>query len=601
MEEIIKSYIKKSPNSALMIDGKWGTGKTHYVKHDLKLLIKECNKKMLYTSANGITSFSEITSQILLEQYNINKSVGQTIRIAYEIAKIGIDNTEKFKFSSYFIKTFEKFYKTEDSIKFNDKVIIIDDVERIDFKKFSIEDFFGKLNALLTEQDKISVIICCNEDELKARIKDSNDKSIYETIKEKSIWRTIKFNIKIQSITQKILNETNPTTGQKIINQNTEFILEIIKLSGESNVRTILFYFETLNDIISKIPENINDENIKTIILFTFIVCKEYKDGKISNHEKDTAPSYLLHFGTLELLDKISNTNNSNQDKENRLLRYESLINEYDTYYRYIKSIFIYICQGILDKEKLKNDINTINKSIVSIKDCTKELNKIINFVKLDDNEFNLTFDKIINHFRNGEYNNTTDFIRFIDISIYFIENEISISIQSVLELQIFILECIQKTSFYELSISTELEERFDKIIKKNPELIEIKNILHQKQIEGINQLINVEKEMLYKDLLIDIENFNDIQFDRLFTQRSISTMPKLIEKYSVDNIFANKFNSKLKNEWKLRNYNNGPFVKIENLLTFSTLCKNKTPNRSMFTNFNLKKLDRILEDYRKS
>ncbi|MCK4796901.1 MAG: hypothetical protein KAT05_05930 [Spirochaetes bacterium] len=79
--QIIKEYLEtKYSDYALMINGKWGCGKTFYVKNSLKDLIEkdEINKikyKVIYISLNGIRNLNEINKQIIFQKFNINKSV----------------------------------------------------------------------------------------------------------------------------------------------------------------------------------------------------------------------------------------------------------------------------------------------------------------------------------------------------------------------------------------------------------------------------------------------------------------------------------------------------------------------------------------------
>jgi Cdc6-like AAA superfamily ATPase len=61
-KDIIQRYLHSEIPYALLIDGKWGSGKTWYIKNRFK---EDFGKEVVYTSANGITSIDDLTQQIL--------------------------------------------------------------------------------------------------------------------------------------------------------------------------------------------------------------------------------------------------------------------------------------------------------------------------------------------------------------------------------------------------------------------------------------------------------------------------------------------------------------------------------------------------------
>ena len=66
MIRMLRLYFESSNTDyALMINGEWGSGKTYYVHHSINCLLRQCNKKLLYVSLNGIRSFDEVAAQIV--------------------------------------------------------------------------------------------------------------------------------------------------------------------------------------------------------------------------------------------------------------------------------------------------------------------------------------------------------------------------------------------------------------------------------------------------------------------------------------------------------------------------------------------------------
>jgi predicted AAA+ superfamily ATPase len=63
---IINNYLdsEKQTDYALMINGKWGCGKTYYIEHDLKKLIEGKSLQYIYISLNGCEDFVTISNKI---------------------------------------------------------------------------------------------------------------------------------------------------------------------------------------------------------------------------------------------------------------------------------------------------------------------------------------------------------------------------------------------------------------------------------------------------------------------------------------------------------------------------------------------------------
>ena len=84
---IVKDYLTKENNNALLITGEWGVGKTYFFNNILskeieKVSTKE-NENIKYTpiriSLFGVTSINDIEKRIILEIYPLLKNKGLKI------------------------------------------------------------------------------------------------------------------------------------------------------------------------------------------------------------------------------------------------------------------------------------------------------------------------------------------------------------------------------------------------------------------------------------------------------------------------------------------------------------------------------------------
>src|SRR4051812_21015972 len=71
IDDIIMDYSKElKPKYALLIDGKWGEGKTYFLKNTIAQKLLASKKEFYYVTLNGIEDTSEIFSQLISEKLN---------------------------------------------------------------------------------------------------------------------------------------------------------------------------------------------------------------------------------------------------------------------------------------------------------------------------------------------------------------------------------------------------------------------------------------------------------------------------------------------------------------------------------------------------
>ena len=149
--EIIKDYCNDQvAEYSIMITGKWGAGKTFFIKNSIEPIL---DKEILYVSLNGINELSDIDKQIVLSVYPILdnkgvKAVGSVAGAALKYFKLDAlkDVVD--------IKDLPK--------KLNDKILCFDDIERA---KIDIDQLLGYINKFV-EHMAIKTLLICNEDKI---------------------------------------------------------------------------------------------------------------------------------------------------------------------------------------------------------------------------------------------------------------------------------------------------------------------------------------------------------------------------------------------------------------------------------------------------
>ena len=186
--DIVKDYLTRETNNALLITGEWGVGKTYFFDNKLSEEIKEIsikengsvNYKPIRVSLSGVTSIDDIERRIVAELYpSLNKGI-----------KWG-KGIFKFLLSIPKIKEYIPEIPNSDVIdsETDNLVICFDDLERKS-KTFPIDSLIGYINNL-TENSNLKIIIIGNTD----KIKES-----FDEIKEKLIGREIEYKINIEEV-----------------------------------------------------------------------------------------------------------------------------------------------------------------------------------------------------------------------------------------------------------------------------------------------------------------------------------------------------------------------------------------------------------------
>lgn len=175
--EILINYVNEDIyNYAVMIDGAWGCGKTHFVKEFLieKLEENEEEKEkedgykkrsVVYISLYGVKNINEISRQVLLESYlsktgKSKKSLQKVSKVASAILPIAFDLikvTTGAEVNSGSISG-----AIDSVLSVNNSILIFDDLERCECP---INEILGYINSFV-EQGQLKVIIVANESEI---------------------------------------------------------------------------------------------------------------------------------------------------------------------------------------------------------------------------------------------------------------------------------------------------------------------------------------------------------------------------------------------------------------------------------------------------
>lgn len=295
----VLNYVETDHTGALLINGKWGCGKTYYITHNIFDELREKGKKPIIISLFGMNSLEElpkkISSSILTNEVGIEQTeqiqnssqIFQSIASKIPIIKDIVDVATSCDWASLLLDEETK----------RDSVIFLDDLERL-VDKIDVNEILGVVNDLV-ENKRLKVILVANESFLKERegeeTEDSTSNKPSKLIfKEKVIEKTVSFEPEILSIFEELVREKKNDDFTKIM--LTESIKDIINPDHVSKIE-----FTTNKSDEQKVDESealkSNLHNIRILKFaiehFYQIYCTLKASEDFDLWEKDYTATYL--------------------------------------------------------------------------------------------------------------------------------------------------------------------------------------------------------------------------------------------------------------------------------------------------------------------
>ena len=127
LNEYIKHYYENDKsNSAIMLTGSWGSGKSYYIQHCLVPFLNiEDQNRCIIVSLYGLKSLAEISKSIYLEaRIRILQSKGEAFAAGRHVAKTIAKGVTSF-FGIDLSSTEEEMQSLYESIDLSNKLIIL--------------------------------------------------------------------------------------------------------------------------------------------------------------------------------------------------------------------------------------------------------------------------------------------------------------------------------------------------------------------------------------------------------------------------------------------------------------------------------------------
>lgn len=407
--ELCKLYLasEKNPEYAILLKGKWGCGKTWFVKEFMQKMIEEENvneKEIMYISAFGAKDIDDLYLRFFQALYPIKSS--PLIKYGGRVIKSFAENKIGISFGEV-----ENKIKSEDLKK---RLVIIDDIERSDISPTYL---FGGLSELIIE-DNVRVIFIANEEEYKEKFK--GEKQNYERIREKIIGYTVEILPNLDKAIDSFIKEFGLDED---IDGVKDIIINVMNKLGISNLRVVRQAIQSYEYIFRCIEDLCDESYKKELIELYLVLFLQYSCGELKRENiKEAIISYYKNSEPLKkyLKNKESNKDNTPTDIITREMYFNQLPLK-----NFIEDI-IFNCNFNNEKIRAEVKLDMDHKKVLLEEEDIRDNHQISilyylmqNWRDLSKEQFKKTLKILENEIKEGKYN-VGELLNFIDIMFIF-------------------------------------------------------------------------------------------------------------------------------------------------------------------------------------
>ncbi len=400
LETILKNY--NEDGFLCVIKGKWGIGKTYFIKSFVEEFKKDRKYKdnYAYISLFNKVSIYDIEKEIIVNLYKSSKFI-KSIKDKIEGLKFNFgirDKDNDFIFNSGTFGTLINlgisFFEKKD---FKDVIIIFDDLERIG-DNLNLDVLLGFF-SVLKEEKKCRIILIFNEEELKDK-----DKEIYEKYKEKIVDFEFTYDPNVEE-NFSILEEK----FKDFCFNNYKDIKDFLVFYNINNIRIMIQIFSVLDRLCQSIRGIENLEKYRDLLqeaikyLIPFVYLKKVKN--ILPQDVLEKRGYYLGYLFSKNLNNNETEEKDSQVKEiEEIFHYFSHFSQLDLFIpKYIKAFFPFIEKELLTpelianiKDALENELNIRRNQNIK-EEFENKINKYLYNFKYEDKDFIKDLRKLFN------------------------------------------------------------------------------------------------------------------------------------------------------------------------------------------------------------
>lgn len=386
--------LSQAPGFAVLLKGKWGSGKTWFINRYSEKL-KQHKRKCLYVSLNGVTSFSEIEEAFLLQQIPLLASkpiaIGRNLitQVLKNSLKLDLNDDATLNITSPSIKL------TDIITNLDGSILIFDDLERC---QIDLNNILGYINNFI-EHKELKLIIVADEEKL-----EKNDN--YKVIKEKLIGQTFAISLDFHRALEKFVIKVNNPIARNFLSKNVNLIQNVYIKAEYENLRTLNQIVLNFERIFESLPEKarIKSEILEDILNLLMVLSIEINSGRLFS--KDINKLGQEYISTLSNRVSSYPSSNSGVNSNKKIDSPQSIFEKYSFvkfYPLFPNDIWwqVFFDKGILDAQELE-------KSLESSKyfedETTPSWVKLWHFYSLNDKDFEKLLPQVMSEYANRDF-----------------------------------------------------------------------------------------------------------------------------------------------------------------------------------------------------
>ena len=418
IEEYLNNYLSlENPEYAILLNGKWGSGKTHFIQSFMNDFQDE-NIKFIKISLFGLKNTNSIDEEIFQNLYPLlgskyAKLIGNILKGAI---KLGVnldwnnDNT-KDGTANINLQEFNLLDFFSDNKKSKQEIVFIfDDLERTEI---NLKEILGYINYLV-EQSNFKVIILANEEKI--------NKSEYKEFKEKVIGKTFEVKHLFEHILTSFI-EKKTDLSKELLNSNIHIIKNIYEKADYNNLRhisQILLDFEYFIKHIDTVY--LKDKDFISILINNFFALSiELKSANLNREELLKRNKLIWNFL-------------GNKDKAK--INIEEIYEKYNIQNNPLfdgKNWVNILIDNSIQKKELNELISNLSFFLEKKEKAQPSWVKLWHYRDLSDEDFKINLNDVIDKFKNCDYEIPEHFIHVIALLIFFNKNNLSnLSIEDI-------------------------------------------------------------------------------------------------------------------------------------------------------------------------
>lgn len=322
------------PQYAVLLQGKWGCGKTHFINHWIDAYkgnpTTEQVLEPIYVSLYGLSDTKQITTALnrvicpilygkAAKAGKVLAKIASAMVLKHEVdlnydgisdlsINIGIDSLSKFK--------------SNDSLANSKKLLIFDDLERCDIP---MKKLLGYLNFFV-EQCNCHLIVIGDED----KIAEGENKKIFGEFKEKTIGREFEIATDIHSALDTFVNQTPKNDFVVGHQEQIEKFFAMTECDNLRILRQALWDFSRFEESMTDFLGDSRYEDIMIHVLGTYII--SYCEYRGKNHQLFDAWIQYAIKGQQFDKEKIENLKSQLGDLHQRYNNIYQRLSNYQTF-----------------------------------------------------------------------------------------------------------------------------------------------------------------------------------------------------------------------------------------------------------------------------